>query len=90
MSQSRCKHWVLLQLQSSDSNSIKIALNGSIDLKVTPPEEVGSPSIASNTGLVVVPPPSQQAQMMSHSHHASPSSPVAVSSSTDQLQGTIV
>lgn len=84
----------LFQLQPSDSSSIKIALNGSIDLKVTPPEEVGSPSISSNTGLVVVP-PQQISQMssVSHGHHPSPPSPVSasgISSSSEQLQGTIV
>lgn len=82
------------QLQSSDTNSIKIALNGSIDLKVTPPEEVGSPSISSNTGLVVIPPQQMpQIPQMQHSLHGSPSSPVSAaghSVSNEQLQGTIV
>ena len=78
------------QLQPTDSSSIKIALNGSIDLKVTPPEEAGNQTIASNTGLVVVPP---QMASMPHSHHGSPSSPVSAagqSASNEQLQGTIV
>ena len=87
--------WLLyFQLQSSDTNSIKIALNGSIDLKVTPPEEVGSPSISSNSGLVVVPPQQiPRTPQTTHSHHASPSSPVSAagpSVSSEQLQGTIV
>lgn len=34
-------------------NPIKIALNGSIGLEVTPPEEGSSPSVASNTALLV-------------------------------------
>lgn len=84
------------QLQSSDSSSIKIALNGSIDLKVTPPEEVGSPCISSNTNLVVLPtpapppPPPAPAHFspVAHSHHASPSP--SSSPTADSLQGTIV
>ncbi|KAK7583793.1 hypothetical protein V9T40_004756 [Parthenolecanium corni] len=84
-----------IQLQSSDSSSIKIALNGSIDLKVTPPEEVGSPCISSNTNLVVLPtpapppPPPAPAHFspVAHSHHASPSP--SSSPTADSLQGTI-
>lgn len=41
---------------SNYSNSIKIALNGSIGLEVTPPEESSPPIISSNTALVVNPP----------------------------------
>lgn len=41
---------------STESASIKIALNGSIGLEVTPPEENSSPSISSNTGLLISPP----------------------------------
>lgn len=40
----------------AETSSIKIALNGSIGLEVTPPEENSSPSISSNTGLLVAPP----------------------------------
>ncbi|XP_054274110.1 potassium channel subfamily T member 2-like isoform X3 [Macrosteles quadrilineatus] len=59
---------------STESAGIKIALNGSIGLEVTPPEENSSPSISSNTGLLISPP------------HQMPS-PAA---STEHLQGTIV
>ncbi|CAA9998792.1 unnamed protein product [Nesidiocoris tenuis] len=38
-----------------ETSGIKIALNGSIGLEVTPPEENSSPSISSNTGLLVAP-----------------------------------
>lgn len=38
-------------------NPIKIALNGSIGLEVTPPEENSPPAIASNTALIINPPP---------------------------------
>lgn len=81
--------------QPSESSSIKIALNGSIDLKVTPPEEVGSPNICSNTGLVVIPPQQiSQMSQISHGHHPPPSSPISgpgiSPSSSEQLQGTIV
>ncbi|KAG8252561.1 potassium channel, sub T, member 2 [Homalodisca vitripennis] len=59
---------------STESAGIKIALNGSIGLEVTPPEENSSPSISSNTGLLISPP------------HQVPT-PAA---STEHLQGTIV
>lgn len=36
-----------------ETSGIKIALNGSIGLEVTPPEENSSPSMSSNTGLLV-------------------------------------
>ncbi|VVC31603.1 Hypothetical protein CINCED_3A002670 [Cinara cedri] len=36
-------------------SAIKIALNGSIGLEVTPPEEVAPPSVSSNTSIVTVP-----------------------------------
>ncbi|KAF2902029.1 hypothetical protein ILUMI_04157 [Ignelater luminosus] len=39
------------------NNPIKIALNGSIGLEVTPPEENSPPAIASNTALIINPPP---------------------------------
>lgn len=39
------------------NNPIKIALNGSIGLEVTPPEESSPPIISSNTALIVNPPP---------------------------------
>lgn len=42
---------------SNYSNPIKIALNGSIGLEVTPPEESSPPIISSNTALIVNPPP---------------------------------
>lgn len=38
------------------SNPIKIALNGSIGLEVTPPEENSPPIMSSNTALIVNPP----------------------------------
>ena len=38
----------------SNHNPIKIALNGSIGLEVTPPEEGGSQTSASNTGILEV------------------------------------
>nr|XP_018901015.1 PREDICTED: potassium channel subfamily T member 2 isoform X3 [Bemisia tabaci] len=60
-------------IQPSDT-AIKIALNGSIGLEVTPPEEVSSPSITSNTGLV--------------SSHPSPTP--SPSQNAEHLQGTIV
>lgn len=44
------------------NNPIKIALNGSIGLEVTPPEESSPPIISSNTALIVNPPP------MTHGH----------------------
>lgn len=40
-----------------NTNPIKIALNGSIGLEVTPPEESSPPIISSNTALIVNPPP---------------------------------
>nr|XP_024217836.1 potassium channel subfamily T member 2 isoform X1 [Halyomorpha halys] len=40
---------------ATETSGIKIALNGSIGLEVTPPEENSSPSISSNTGLLVAP-----------------------------------
>ncbi|XP_071053549.1 potassium channel subfamily T member 2 isoform X5 [Onthophagus taurus] len=43
------------------SNPIKIALNGSIGLEVTPPEECSPPIISSNTALIINPPPSSAA-----------------------------
>lgn len=42
---------------SNHTNPIKIALNGSIGLEVTPPEEVGAPVMSSNTSLLINPPP---------------------------------
>lgn len=42
---------------SNHANPIKIALNGSIGLEVTPPEEVNIPIMSSNTSLLVNPPP---------------------------------
>ncbi|GLV33936.1 slowpoke 2 [Carabus blaptoides fortunei] len=41
---------------SNHTNPIKIALNGSIGLEVTPPEEVGAPGLSSNTSLLINPP----------------------------------
>lgn len=41
---------------SNYCNPIKIALNGSIGLEVTPPEENSPPIISSNTALIVNPP----------------------------------
>ncbi|XP_024081245.1 potassium channel subfamily T member 2 isoform X5 [Cimex lectularius] len=43
-----------------ETSGIKIALNGSIGLEVTPPEENSSPSISSNTGLLVGPTGTQE------------------------------
>lgn len=40
----------------TNTNPIKIALNGSIGLEVTPPEESSPPIISSNTALIVNPP----------------------------------
>lgn len=42
---------------SNYTNPIKIALNGSIGLEVTPPEEVGPPMMSSNTSLLINPQP---------------------------------
>lgn len=47
----------LSHFSSNHSNPIKIALNGSIGLEVTPPEEVGAPVMSSNTSLFVNKPP---------------------------------
>ncbi|KAF5272640.1 hypothetical protein FQR65_LT04882 [Abscondita terminalis] len=41
---------------SNYNNPIKIALNGSIGLEVTPPEENSPPVISSNTALIINPP----------------------------------
>ncbi|XP_017774282.1 PREDICTED: potassium channel subfamily T member 2 [Nicrophorus vespilloides] len=40
----------------NSNNPIKIALNGSIGLEVTPPEECSSPLMSSNTALLINPP----------------------------------
>lgn len=45
----------LSHFSTNYSNPIKIALNGSIGLEVTPPEENSPPVISSNTALVVNP-----------------------------------
>lgn len=47
------------------SNPIKIALNGSIGLEVTPPEENSPPIMSSNTAFVVNPPPSASGSTLS-------------------------
>lgn len=80
------------QLHPSEmsGSAIKIALNGSIGLEVTPPEEVSSPGVSSNMSAVTVPslfhqpPPSPLQQMSSSSPVPSPHS------SQEHLQGTIV
>ncbi|CAH1101513.1 unnamed protein product [Psylliodes chrysocephalus] len=46
----------LSHFSTNYSNTIKIALNGSIGLEVTPPEENSPPVISSNTALIVNPP----------------------------------
>lgn len=46
----------LSHFSSNHANPIKIALNGSIGLEVTPPEEVGAPVMSSNTSLYINPP----------------------------------
>lgn len=46
----------LSHFSTNYNNPIKIALNGSIGLEVTPPEENSPPVICSNTALVVNPP----------------------------------
>lgn len=46
----------LSHFSSNHSNPIKIALNGSIGLEVTPPEEVSAPVMSSNTSLFINPP----------------------------------
>ncbi|XP_065161092.1 potassium channel subfamily T member 2 isoform X4 [Atheta coriaria] len=46
----------LSHFSTSYNNPIKIALNGSIGLEVTPPEECSSPLMSSNTALCVNPP----------------------------------
>lgn len=76
-------------------SAIKIALNGSIGLEVTPPEEVSSPGLSSNTSLVTGGPSMQQQQQQQSVpsvHHQSPSQSPALSphSSQEHLQGTIV
>ncbi|CAH0545885.1 unnamed protein product [Brassicogethes aeneus] len=45
----------LSHFSTNYNNPIKIALNGSIGLEVTPPEENSPPTISSNTALVVNP-----------------------------------
>ncbi|KAJ8941025.1 hypothetical protein NQ318_004182 [Aromia moschata] len=45
----------LSHFSTNYSNPIKIALNGSIGLEVTPPEENSPPVVASNTALVINP-----------------------------------
>ncbi|XP_050055590.1 potassium channel subfamily T member 2 isoform X3 [Aphis gossypii] len=72
-----------MQLHPSEmsGSAIKIALNGSIGLEVTPPEEVSSPGMSSNTSMVTVP----------SLHHPPLASPVmSPHSSHEHLQGTIV
>lgn len=54
----------LSHFSSNHSNPIKIALNGSIGLEVTPPEEVGAPVMSSNTSLFINPPPSLSASTL--------------------------
>ncbi|KAL1117417.1 hypothetical protein AAG570_004743 [Ranatra chinensis] len=49
-------HYPVSSTCGTETSGIKIALNGSIGLEVTPPEENSSPSISSNTGLLVAPP----------------------------------
>ncbi|XP_050423572.1 potassium channel subfamily T member 2 isoform X4 [Adelges cooleyi] len=77
-------------------SAIKIALNGSIGLEVTPPEEVSSPGLSSNTSVVTGGPSSlpaqQQLQSVPSVHHqpASPSPVLSPHSSQEHLQGTIV
>ncbi|XP_039287560.1 potassium channel subfamily T member 2-like isoform X15 [Nilaparvata lugens] len=76
--------------QSSDAPApIKIALNGSIGLEVTPPEENSSPSISSNTGLLMTP-----SSMPLHNPPSIIPPPSSSSNSSSQqeqhLQGTIV
>lgn len=74
------------QLHPSEmsGSAIKIALNGSIGLEVTPPEEVSSPGMSSNTSMVMVPSLHHPTTMSSSSPAMSPHS------SQEQLQGTIV
>ncbi|KAB0792301.1 hypothetical protein PPYR_14260 [Photinus pyralis] len=50
-------HFSSAPYYSNYNNPIKIALNGSIGLEVTPPEENSPPVISTNTALVVNPPP---------------------------------
>jgi len=71
------------QLHPSEmsGSAIKIALNGSIGLEVTPPEEVSSPGMSSNTSMVTVP---------SLHHPPLPSPVMSPHSSHEHLQGTIV
>lgn len=75
-------HRVCSQLHPSEmtGSAIKIALNGSIGLEVTPPEEVSSPGMSSNTSMVTVP----------SLHHPPPSPVMSPHSSQEHLQGTIV
>ncbi|XP_050423570.1 potassium channel subfamily T member 2 isoform X2 [Adelges cooleyi] len=87
-----------MQLHPSEmsGSAIKIALNGSIGLEVTPPEEVSSPGLSSNTSVVTGGPSSlpaqQQLQSVPSVHHqpASPSPVLSPHSSQEHLQGTIV
>ncbi|KAK9500985.1 hypothetical protein O3M35_002128 [Rhynocoris fuscipes] len=46
-------HYPMMTPLPVETSGIKIALNGSIGLEVTPPEENSSPSMSSNTGLLV-------------------------------------
>lgn len=54
----------LSHFSSNHTNPIKIALNESIGLEVTPPEEVGAPVMSSNTSLYINPPPSLSASTL--------------------------
>ncbi|XP_050535065.1 potassium channel subfamily T member 2 isoform X3 [Daktulosphaira vitifoliae] len=71
-------------------SAIKIALNGSIGLEVTPPEEVSSPGLSSNTSVVIGGPSVQQQQQSIHHQPPSPSPVLSPHSSQEHLQGTIV
>lgn len=54
----------LSHFSSNHTNPIKIALNESIGLEVTPPEEVSAPVMSSNTSLYINPPPSLSASTL--------------------------
>lgn len=80
----------LSHFSSNYTNPIKIALNGSIGLEVTPPEESSPPMICSNTALVVnppLPPPSVSGSTLSLTQTGLPSTPKSTMSHQSSLLG---
>lgn len=80
----------LSHFSTNFSNPLKIALNETIGLEVTPPEENSPPVICSNTALVVNPPPLTPPVLSGSVISLAPSVPSSCSSLPQPLNPSFV